>query len=1133
MPRILTGIFVLVLAGQCLADENHPLLLRQPTVNAKQIAFVYGGDLWSVAKEGGVAQRLTAGNGMASRPVFSPDGSEIAFTGSYDGNADVYVIPATGGTPRRLTYHPSPDRVVGWSRDGKKILFASMRNSSDYSQLYSVSREGGFPTELPLPIAAEGSYSPDGKYLAYVPLDHAFEIWKRYRGGRTSPIWVAKLFDSSITPIPRDNSNDFNPMWVGDLVFFLSDRSGTISLFSYDTKSKSVKLALKNDGLDFKSASAGSDAIVIEQFGAIWLYELRSGAAHKVDIRISGDLPHLRPRFINLAGRIVNADISPSGLRAVFEARGEILTVPAEKGNIRNLTNSPEAHERYPSWSPDGTRIACFSDQSGEVALYIRNQNGRGKTERIDLGNPPSYFFYPTWSPDSKKIAYADKRLNLWYVDLENKKPVKVSQDRFTGGEQIYRAAWSPDSKWLAYTQQGLSHMRSVLLYSLESRQSRAVTDGMSDSSSPVFDRSGKYLYLLSSTDAGPRMDGSMHSFNRPVTSSIYVVVLRKDLPSPLAPESDEEGQAKPEAEKAEAGKAINAKSDAGKSASQKKGKSKAIEPVKVDFERIGQRILALPVPARNYTEIIPGKEGVLFLVEGPLVESLTGPSNLTASRFDLQTRKADKLLENIRALHVSANGDKVLYRQEGPTQATGTTPAPQKWVIAPVPAPPGPGGSESGGSSGRTGALAGAKTLNLDTMEVRVDPMTDWKELYREAFRIERDFFYDSGFHGLDLAATERKYAAYLPGLASRDDLNYLFMEAMSELTVGHLFVNGGDGPEIKRVPVGLLGADYRIENGRYRFAKVYHGENWNPQLHAPLTQPGVNVVEGEYLLAVNGRELRGSDEVYSFFEQTAGKSVLLRVGPNADGSGSREVTVVPLGSESNLRLLAWVEGNRRKVDQLSHGKLAYIYLPDTARGGYTYFNRYFFAQAGKQGAVVDERFNHGGTNTDYILDYLKRKLMNYRSTRDGEDMTTPVSLIQGPKAMIINEYAGSGGDAMPWHFRQAKIGVLVGKRTWGGLVGFYGPFESLMDGGVVTAPSRGFWTPNNKWEVENQGVAPDIEVELDPKAMREGHDLQLEKTVEILLANLEKNPVPVHKKPPHPNYHRTSGPPAAHPDH
>jgi tricorn protease len=608
-----------------------------------------------------------------------------------------------------------------------------------------------------------------------------------------------------------------------------------------------------------------------------------------------------------------------------------------------------------------------------------------------------------------------------------------------------------------------------------------------------------------------------MLSYDRPVTSNVYIVVLRKDLPSPLAPLSDEEGEAK---------------TDTAKTGSAEKEKEKEKPPVvvKVDFERIGQRILAMPIPARNYTELKTGKEGVLFLVEGPLVAPLNGPDTLTAHRFELKTRKTDKLVDNILNFHVSADGEKMLYRHANAPQPGGNAAA-QVWAIAPVPPAPAAGAPAGGGSSG--GAPAGAKTLNLSAMDMRIEPMVEWKEMYHEAFRLERDFFYDGGFHGLDLAGTEKKFAAYLPGVASRDDLNYIFKETMGELTVGHLFVRGGDGPEMKRIPVGLLGADYKIENGRYRFSRVYDGENWNPQLHAPLTQPGVNVVEGEYLLAVNGKEVRGADEVYSFFEETAGKTVLLRVGPNADGSGSREVSVVPIESEQGLRNLAWIEGNRRKVDELSKGKLAYIYLPDTASGGYTYFNRYFFSQAGKDGAVVDERFNGGGTNTDYILDYLRRTLMNYRTTRDGEDMTTPVSLIRGPKAMIINEYAGSGGDAMPWHFRQAKVGVLVGKRTWGGLVGFFGPGESLMDGGTVTAPSRGFWTPNNDWEVENHGVAPDVEVEQDPKAVREGRDPQLEKTVALLLADLEKNPLPKYKKPSYPNYHNNGGGGTPHPSH
>ena len=1103
MNRTIALLFALVTVSACLAAAPPTLLLQHPTLSATQIAFVYAGDLWIVPREGGVATRLTSGVGTVSRPFFSPDGNEIAFTGDYNGNADVYVIPAQGGEPRRLTYHPSPDLVMGWTRDGKQVLFASSRHSYEsFNRLFTISREGGFPTELPLPIAAEGSYSPDGGQIAYVPLDHAFEIWKRYRGGRTSPIWIAQLRDSSVTKIPRDNSNDFNPIWVDQRILFLSDRQGPITLFSYDTRTKSVTPLLKNDGFDFKYANAGPGAIVIEQFGALYLYDLKTGKERKLDIRVEADLPQLRPHFIKVAGRISNADLSPTGKRAVFEARGEILTVPAEKGDIRNITNTPGADERSPAWSPEGERIAYFSDESGEYALYIKNQNGLGEAQRIDLGSPGSFFYFPTWSPDGKKIAYTDKRLNLWYVDLEKKTPVRVFHDRFTGPQQIFRAAWSPDSKWLVYTQQELSHMRSVFLYSLETRESRRVTDGMSDSFSPVFDKSGKYLYLLASTDTGPTLDDSMMSYNRPVTSSVYIAVLRNDLPSPLAPESDEEQEAKPESSKKDEGA----------------GKVNPPPAVKVDFEKISQRILALPVPARNYSELLPGKEGELFIEEGPSFEPLNGSSSLTAFRFALKTRKTDKLLENLETFYVSADGEKMLYRTAGGSGSGGANSA-QSWFIAPVP--------KSEGSTAGTASPPppAAKPLNLASMEVRVDPPAEWRQIYHEAFRLERDFFYDGGFHGWDLMAAEKKYEPYLAGVGSRADLNYLFEEAMGNLTVGHLFVRGGESPDVEPVPVGLLGADYRIENGRYRFSHVYDGENWNPQLRAPLTQPGVNVVEGEYLLAVNGRDVSGSSNVYSFFEMTANKSVVLRVGPDPSGSGSREVTVVPIASETALRNRAWVEENRRNVDQLSHGKLAYIYLPDTASGGYTSFNRYFFPQAGKQGAVVDERFNHGGTNTDYILDYLRRTLMNYRTTRDGEDMTTPVSLIRGPKAMIINEYAGSGGDAMPWHFRQAHIGTLVGKRTWGGLVGFFGPGESLMDGGVVTAPSRGFWTPNNAWKVENHGVAPDVEVEFDPQAVREGHDPQLEKAVQLLLLDLEKHPLPVYHKPPYPNYHQGAG--------
>jgi tricorn protease len=1088
-PILLPLFAALVLAAGVLSAEPKPLL-QKPTLSAANIVFVYAGDLWQVKREGGVAERLTSGAGVETRPYFSPDGSEIAFTGEYDGNVDVYVIPAAGGVPRRVTWHPAPDQTMGWTPDGKNLLFSSDRSSySRFTQLFTAPRVGGLPEPLPLPIADEGSYSPDGTRIAYTPINRAFAMWKHYRGGQASTIWIAKLSDSSIEKLPADGANDFNPMWVDDRVFFLSDRHGAVTLFAYDTRKKSVTEVVKNGGLDFKSASAGPGGIVYEQFGSIFFYDLKTGKTRPVEIRVTADLPEVRPHFVNVATRVRSAGLSPTGARAVFEARGEILTVPAEKGDIRNLTNTPGVNERSPAWSPDGTRIAYFSDESGEYALHIASQNGAGDVQKIDLGSPGSFYYSLRWSPDSKKITYVDKRLNLWYVDLANPKPVRVFQDTFTGSEQITEAAWSPDSQWLTYTKQGRSHMRSVYVYSLEKGDSHAITDGMSDAMSPVFDRSGKYLYLLSSTDAGPQMDSSMTGYNRAFTNNVYVVVLRNDLPSPLAPQSDEEKLAR--------------ETDAG-------SKTEPVT-VQIDFERISQRTLALPLPARNYRRILTSK-GALFVVEGAVATNLGGPQTISAWRFDLTTRKTEKLIDGVTSFEISDNGEKMLYRQVPPgavPEAEGGEPPRATWTIASTTPP-----------ATSVSPRAGAQTLKLDAMEVRVDPIAEWKQMYHEAFRLERDFFYDPGFHGYDLKAAEKQYEPYLEGLAARVDLNYLFEEALGGMSVGHLRVNGGDFAQVLHVPVGLLGADYKVENGRYRFSRVYDGENWNPQLRAPLTQPGVNAVAGEYLLSVNGRDALATQEVYSYFEHTAGKEVRLRLGPDPTGAGSREVTVVPIATERPLRNLAWVEDNRRKVDELSKGRLAYIYLPDTAGSGYTFFNRYFFPQAGKEGAVVDERFNGGGTMTDYILGYLQRRLLNYRTTRDGEDTTWPVSLIPGPKALITNEYAGSGGDALPFHFRELKIGPIVGKRTWGGLVGFFGPQEALMDGGVVSTPSRGFYTPRGEWEVENHGIPPDVEIDLDPAAVRQGHDPQLEKTVAILLADLDQHPIPTAKKPPYPKY-------------
>jgi len=1098
------------------AQSDPPLLLRFPTVSKSQIVFNYAGDLWAVSRNGGEARRLTAGIGIETLPYFSPDGTMIAFTGEYDGNRDVYVVAATGGVPRRLTYHPADEFVAGWTPDGKRIVFSSWGSSFMHfeDQLYTVPVEGGLPTAVPLPIAEDASFSPDGTHIAYVPHPKWQEAWKRYHGGQTTPIWIADLKDSSTVKIPRDNSNDHQPMWVGDTIYFLSDRNGPVSLFVYNTKTRQVSEALHSDGLDFKTASAGPGAIVIEQFGAIKVYDLQTHEARNLTIHIDGDIAAVRPHFAKVeSNRIQNFGLSPTGARAVFEAWGEIFTVPTDKGDIRNLTNSPAVADRDPAWSPDGKSIAYFSDESGEYELCIRDQNAIAPVRHINLGNPPSFFYSPTWSSDSKKIAYTDKRLQLWYVDLDNPVPKLVDTDYYwTFANPTTAQTWSPDNKWLAYIRQLPSGLHAVFVYSLEQGKTFQITDGMSDALFPVWDKNGKYLYFTASTNVGLAGAGlDMTSDEHRVTRSVYVAVLSKDEKSPLAPESDEE---KPKEEEKpdqsgdkdkskEKNKSVEAKDKSAEDKDKDKNKKDEAVVVKVDIDGISQRILSLPIPAKNYMNMLAGKSGILFLSEGPLVVTEDDYPNvsLTIQKFDLGKRKVDKVLEDVNDFTVSFNGEKILYRKG------------DSWSTA----------SPDDGPGGGAGTpKPGFGPLKLDAWEVYVEPRAMWKQIYNETWRIERDFFYDPHFHGLDLEKAKKKYAPYLEAIASRDELTYLFQECLGEMTVGHMFVGGGEvNPAPKKVKGGLLGADYSLENNRYRVAKVYDGENWNPGNQAPLTQPGVNVKAGDYILAVNGRELHASDNVYSFFENTAGKQVVLKVGANPDGKDSREVTVVPVDSEENLRHLAWIESNRRRVDEATGGRVAYVHVPNTGGGGYTSFNRYYFSQVGKEAAIIDERFNEGGQLADYIIEYLKRPLLSKVVTRDGHDWSSPSEAIYGPKVMMINEMSGSGGDALPWYFRKNAIGTLLGKKTWGGLVGI-GGYPELIDGGRVTAPRAAIYGLDGDWEVENHGVAPDVEVDLEPAAWRQGRDSQLEKAIEVVMQQLKQHPLPEIKRPSYPNYHQ-----------
>jgi tricorn protease len=1104
MSRFSVVFFLLLTLAVQAADSPKQLLLQQPTLSKTEIVFSFAGDLWAVPRSGGDAKRLTSGPGREASPHFSPDGSLIAFTGEYDGNIDVFVMPASGGVPKRLTWHPGADTVLDWSPDGKRILFTSGRTAySRFNTLFTVSLDGGLEEELPLAMGYEGAYSSDGSQMAYVPLQRAFATWKRYRGGRTTAVWIANLATSRIEKVPRENSNDFNPMWAAGKAWFLSDRNGPVSLFSYDLKTKKVAEAFSNKGLDLKSASAGPDAIVYEQFGSIHLYDLKSGKSVPVPISVTGDFPEVRERLIRVGQRLTNAHLSPTAARALFEARGEIITVPAEKGDARNLTNTTGVMERDPAWSPDGRFIAYFSDEAGDYSLHLINQNGTGEPSKIKLAEKPDWYFAPRWSPDSKKVAYTDSHQTLWYVDINDKRPVKVDKDAYWFVGSI-GSAWSPDSKWLAYSRRLPNRMGAVFVYSLTGEKPSQVTDGLSDARNPVFDKDGKYLYFTASTDVGASLEADIGAFARPSSRSIYLIVLDKTLPSPFAPESDEE---KPVEEKPAATTTPEAPApnpDAPRPETPRPAPGARTVTVKIDFDNILQRVLAVPMPPRRYTGLQVGRAGVLLAIESPAAATGTpvAPGN-TVHRFDLTQRRSDVAIAGVGFFEIAQNGEKMLYRQG------------DRWFIAPLrPLPP------AGAPAPAPAAGGGATALVTENLEVRINPQDEWMQMYREAWRVERNFFYDPNFHGLDLKAAEKKYEPYVAGIASRADLNYLFSEMLGELTVSHLGVGGGEQPDVRRVPTGLLGCDYKIENGRYRFSRIYNGENWNPDLRAPLTQPGVNVVAGEYLLAVNGRELRGTDNVYSFFEATANKRVNLKVGPNPDGSASREVTVLPVTNETQLRHLAWIEDNRRKVDQMTGGRVAYVYMPDTSLGGFTNFNRYFFAQVGKEAAIIDERYNAGGQLATDVIEMLQRKPLSMVATRDGELEPQPYGAIFGPKVMLINETAGSGGDAMPWYFKRAGVGKLIGKRTWGGLVG-RAVSPALMDGGVVAAPSSAVFNPTSgEWEIENIGLAPDIEVEFDPELVRQGKDPQLEKAVEIVMKELAASPVPKPKRPAYPKY-------------
>lgn len=1054
---------LLLMTSTTFAQET--LLLRNPSVSKDHISFVYGGDVWLANRDGSQARRLTVNPGVELNPVFSPNGKQIAFTGNYDGNTDVYTISIHGGEPKRLTYHPAADVVRGWLND-TEVYFTSTR---DYiyaisPRLHRISIAGGPSSPLIMPEAYQGSPSPDGKHWAYIkntdPTERDRVAFKRYRGGGMPSIWIFDTQSHEIEVIPGDRANDVKPLWLGDgKIYFLSDRDKIVNIFSYDQQSKKIEKLTNFKDYDVRSLNGHGNTLVFEQEGRIHTLDLGSKKSTPLKINIQADAIYKRPHYVDLSSNIRAFGISPTGQRALFESRGEIYSVPKEKGDARNLSNSPGSHERFPSWSPDGKWISYVSDASGKYDLVLTDQTGQKENVKIPLGTT-TFYFDPTWSPDSKKLFFNDSHLNLYYVDIATSKVVKVDDDRLgahTGRtSNHFQPTWSPDSRWIGYIKTLPNTVSALFVYNLETAQTHQITDGMSAVRGPSFSRDGKYLFFSASTNIALTNSGlHMSAYERPTSYNVYAFILSNETPSLFKPESDEE----------------TVKEDTEKKGPEKKeadpnNNSKEVV-TKIDLDNISNRIQSLPLPAGYYR------------LDGSVADLLTYQRGATIGVYDLKKRENRTLVEGSRGFEISADGKKMIYSARG------------SYFIV---------------NAGQKPATPETGKVNLDNIKQLVDPTAEWNQIFKEVWAMQKEYFYVENMHGVNWPAMKTKYEKFLPYVNHRNDLGYLLNEMMGEMVVGHNYIYPGDEPSTPSVATGVLGADYTIENGLYKIEKVFSTLDWNPGFKAPLAEPGLNIQAGQYILAVNGTALTSAIDIHSLLEFTVEKQVTLTLNDRPTREGSREVVVVPIsfGDEMSLRQMDWVESNRRKVDELSKNQIAYVYMPNTGAGGYTFFNRYYFSQMDKKALLLDERNNGGGWVADYVIDLLAREQVSGWAIRDGRGFNTPGNGIYGPKAMIINENAGSGGDMMPYMFREKGLGKLVGRTTMGILVGISG-YPPLLDGGRITSPNFGIYDTEGNWIIENEGVAPDIFVEQLPKDLLQGRDPQLERTINLLLEEMK----------------------------
>lgn len=1071
-------LLILFLCAGIGASAQETLMLRSPSVSNNKIAFAYGGDVWVAERDGTHPLRLTVNPGVEANPQLSPDGKWIAFTANYDGNGDVYIIPTSGGSPKRLTFHPGDDLVRGW--DGNdKIIFASTRQVPLplMMQLFEVNVNTSLEQMMPMPEASQGSVSPDGKFTAYIrSLDvNDWASFRLYRGGDMTRIWIFNNQTQDVEEIPAANSNSLMPVWTdNNTIYFLSDRDNHyMNVYKYSVQSKALTQVTTFRDFDVKTLFANGNDLAFEQAGKIFLLNAANGVQTHVPVNIQEDMATKRPYFADADGNIYNVNISPTGVRAVMEIRGEIFTVPVDKGDVRNITNTTASNERDPSWSPDGKWIAYFSDESGEYALKLRDQKGEKDAVTIKLDSI-GFYYHPVWSPDSKKIAYTDKQRKLYVIDITDKKPVEIDKDWYTPGVPQINCAWSSDSKWITYNNRVDNHYGAIFLYDVVNNKKHQLTDAMSEANYPVFSKDGKYIFFTASTNFGPAEAWlDLSSNEHEVRSNIYAIVLSKKNPSILVPKSDEETEAKEEEKPVAANADKKSKKDKNAKATTEDTTKK--DDLVIDLDHIQQRIEPLPVPAKNIYLLNGNVEGQLYYLALDY-RALTA----TLNSYDIDKRKSDVVMSGINGYTVSSDGKKILYSANGAYGIVAT------------------GGKPNVGDG----------ALNTAAIKVFVDPEKEWAQMYNEAWRLERDFLYVKNANGANLEALKKKYAVFLPYLAHRSDLDYLFRNMLGELVLGHVFVGGGDFPKTKNVSVGLLGADYEIANGYYRFKKIYSGLNWNPDLIAPLTQPGIDVKQGQYLVAVNGVPLTAVTNVYSLFQNTAGKQIKISVNDSASLKGAKDFIVVPSQSERGLRTMDWVETNRKIVDSLSGGRIAYVYLPNTTTDGYDFFNRYFFSQLNKDAVIADDRNNMGGSAADYIVDFLARKTVMYSNQRDNKPFSIPNAVINGPKIMLTNSHALSGGDLMPYMFRAKGVGKLVGTTTFGILVG-NSLGHQLMDGAFISSPNIGIFGTEGKWIIEQEGVAPDVAIENYPKDLIKGRDAQLEKAIQLIMKDL-----PPHKE-------------------